>query len=115
MADRRGQPFYRGLVEHESDRRLGQLLAIAQEDATLPKEPHRCDCYSAVISIWHEATHQIGGEAEEWRGLFGDQTAEYRGRLHGFPIEDAHMAAVFVAAQQRLQLAAHELHQRFFP
>ena len=56
--------------------------------------------------------HQIGGKAQKGRGLFGDEATKYRGWLDGFPIEDAHMAAVFVAAQQRLELTPDELRQR---
>jgi hypothetical protein len=86
-----------------------------QEHAALAEQPDRTNPNRALVGVRQEAADQIGGKSQEWCGLFSDQAAKYRGRLHGFPIQDTHMAAVFVAPHQRLQLSANKLRQRFLP
>src|SRR6516165_4905786 len=107
--DHLAEPVHRVLVKREPYRRLRQLLAIAQEDAALPEQPDRGNRDRALVGIGQKTAHQISGKSEKRCGLLGHEVAEYRCRLHGFPIENAHVAAVLVAPQQRLQLTANEL------
>ncbi len=115
VADRGAEPFDRGFVEDQPYGGFRQLFAIAQEHAALAEEPYRTNRNRALVGVRQGAADEIGGKSQEWCGLLSDQATKYRGRLHGFPIQDTHMAAVFVAPQQRLQLSANKLRQRFLP
>src|SRR6516225_8391744 len=115
VADRGAEPFDRGFVEDQPYGGFRQLFAIAQEHAALTQEPYRTNRNRALVGVRQEAADEIGGKSQEWCRLFSDQAAKYRSRLHAFPIQDTHMAGVFVAPQQGLQLSANKLRHRFLP
>src|SRR5579864_6630814 len=111
VGDPLGEPFHRGFVEHQPHRRFGQLLAIAQKNAALAEQPDCGRHQSPLIRLGLEPAHQLHGKPHEGCRLLAHQFAEHRGRPHRLPIEDAHVAAELVAAQQRAELAADEFGQ----
>jgi len=74
---------------------------MAYEDTALTDQPDGSRDQRGLVSVGHEATHQLHGKPQERGRFFLYKFAVHRSRTNRFPIEDMNIPGDVIARGQR--------------